>query len=124
MTVVALQTPSPLRPRDYDPAQLALIRRTVAADTTADEFNMFIEIAKRAGLDPFRRQLYCIVYSKDKPDKRKVTFITGIDGFRAVAARNRDYRPDDEEPTIVYDDAAINALLDRSQEGIEEKVKY
>jgi len=108
MTVVALQTPSPLRPRDYDPAQLALIRRTVAADTTADEFNMFIEIAKRAGLDPFRRQLYCIVYSKDKPDKRKVTFITGIDGFRAVAARNRDYRPDDEEPTIVYDDAAKN----------------
>lgn len=108
MTVVALQTPSPLRPRDYDPAQLALIRRTVAADTTADEFNMFIEIAKRAGLDPFRRQLYCIVYSKDKPDKRKVTFITGIDGFRAVAARNRDYRPDDEEPNIVYDDAAKN----------------
>lgn len=104
--VVALQTPSPLRPRDYDPGQLALIRRTVAADTTPDEFNMFIEIAKRAGLDPFRKQLYCIVYSKDKPDKRKVTFITGIDGFRAVAARNRDYRPDDTEPTIVYDDAA------------------
>lgn len=108
MSVVALQTPSPLRPRDYDPSQLALIRRTVAADTTPDEFNMFIEIAKRAGLDPFRRQLYCIVYSKDKPDKRKVTFITGIDGFRAVAARNRDYRPDDEEPTIVYDDDAKN----------------
>lgn len=101
--VVAMQTPAPLRSRDYDPAQLALIRRTVAADTTADEFNMFVEIAKRAGLDPFRRQLYCIVYSKDDPQKRKVTFITGIDGFRAVAARNRDYRPDDEEPTIVYD---------------------
>lgn len=101
--VVAMQTPAPLRSRDYDAPQLALIRRTVAADTTADEFNMFIEIAKRAGLDPFRRQLYCIVYNKDKPDKRKVTFITGIDGFRAVAARNRDYRPDDDEPTIVYD---------------------
>jgi len=106
--VVHLQTPSPLRPRDYDPAQLALIKRTVAADTTPDEFHMFIEIAKRAGLDPFRRQLYCIVYSKDKPDKRKVTFITGIDGFRAVAARNRDYRPGDDEPVIVYDDAAKN----------------
>lgn len=104
--IVAMQTPAPLRPRDYDPAQLALIRRTVAADTTADEFNMFIEISKRAGLDPFRRQLYCLVYSKNDPDKRKVTFITGIDGFRAVAARNGDYRPDDEEPVIVYDDTA------------------
>lgn len=105
-SVVALQTPSPLRPRDYDPAQLALIRRTVAADTTPDEFNMFVEIAKRAGLDPFRRQLYCLVYSKDNPDKRKVAFITGIDGFRAVAARNGDYRPDDQEPVFVTDEAA------------------
>lgn len=104
--VVALQTPSPLRPRDYDAAQLGLIRRTVAADTTPDEFNMFIEIAKRAGLDPFRRQLYCLVYNKDKEDKRKVAFITGIDGFRAVAARNGDYRPDDAEPEFVTDEAA------------------
>lgn len=104
--VVPMQTPSPLRPRDYTPEQMALIRRTVAADTTPDEFNMFVEIAKRAGLDPFRRQLYCLVYNKDNPEKRKVAFITGIDGFRAVAARNRDYRPDDEEPVIVTEDTA------------------
>lgn len=104
--VIPLQTPSPIRPRDYSNEQMALIRRTVAADTTADEFNMFVEIAKRAGLDPFRRQLYCLVYNKDNPEKRKVAFITGIDGARAVAARNRDYRPDDEEPVIVYDDTA------------------
>lgn len=106
--VVALQTPSPLRPRDYDPAQLGLIRRTVAADTTPDEFNMFIEIAKRAGLDPFRRQLYCVVYNKDDDKKRKVSFITGIDGFRAVAARNGDYRPDDAEPEFTIDEARKN----------------
>ena len=101
--VVALQTPSPLRARDYDPSQLALIRRTVADGTTPDEFNMFIEIARRAGLDPFRRQLYCVVYNKDDDKKRKVTFITGIDGFRAVAHRNGDYRPDDDEPQFVTD---------------------
>jgi chromodomain-helicase-DNA-binding protein 4 len=31
---------------------------------------------------------------------------------------------DDEGDDIVYDDAAVEALLDRSQEGIEEKVNY
>lgn len=101
--VVTMQTPSPLRPRDYSPEQMALIRRTVAADTTPDEFNMFIEVARRAGLDPFRKQLYCLVYSKDNAEKRKVSFITGIDGFRAVAARNGDYRPDDSEPEFTTD---------------------
>jgi phage recombination protein Bet len=107
--VVTLQTPTPIRPRDYSAEQMALIRRTVAADTTPDEFNMFIEVAKRAGLDPFRKQLYCVVYNKDKPDKRKVSFITGIDGFRAIAQRNGDYRPDDDEPQFVTDDSLKGA---------------
>lgn len=101
--VVALRPSTALR--DYTPEQMSLIRRTVAVDTTPDEFNMFIEIARRAGLDPFRKQLYCLVYNKDKPDKRKVAFITGIDGFRAMAARNGDYRPDDAEPAFERDEA-------------------
>jgi phage recombination protein Bet len=102
--VVPMSTPTPLRSRDYSPQQMALIRRTVAADTTADEFDIFVQIAQRAGLDPFRRQLYCVVYNKDDQKKRKVSFITGIDGFRAVAARNGDYRPDDAEPEFTIDE--------------------
>lgn len=118
--VVPLQSVQPLRPRDYTASQLDLVKRTVAADCSTDEFNLFIEVCKRVGLDPFRRQIYAVVYSKDKPDKRKMSIITGIDGFRAVAARNRDYRPDDEEARIFYDDSlkdpAINPL------GIEKAV--
>lgn len=104
--VVALQ---PLRPRDYTPSQLSLVRRTVAKDTNEDEFSMFIEVCRRVGLDPFRRQIYCNVYSKDKPDKRQVVFITGIDGFRAVADRSRAYRPDENEPTIETRDDLVHA---------------
>jgi hypothetical protein len=48
-----------------------------------------MEVARRVGLDPFRRQIYAVVYNKDKPKKRKMSIITGIDGFRAVAARGR-----------------------------------
>lgn len=99
--VVALQPKTNVR--EYTPQQMALIQRTVAEGTTPDEFNMFMLIAQRAGLDPFRRQLYCVIYNKDNADKRKVSFITGIDGFRAVAQRNGDYRPDDDEPQFTTD---------------------
>lgn len=99
------QAVTPLRPRDNTPAQLALIQRTVAADCNPTEFNLFMEVSRRVGLDPFRRQIYAVVYSKDKPDKRKMSIITGIDGFRAVAARSGNYRPDEDEAEIVYDDA-------------------
>lgn len=102
--VVALQPQRSLR--EYSGSQLSLIKRTVAADCNDLEFDLYMEVARRIGLDPFRKQIYAVVYNKKDADKRKMAIITGIDGFRAVAARNRDYRPDDEEPVIVYDEAA------------------
>ena len=84
---------------------IALIRRTVAADTTDDEFNVFINMCARLGLDPLRRQAYALVYSKDNAKRRKMSIIVGIDGFRAVAARTGCYRPDDDEPKYELDES-------------------
>ena len=118
--VVPMTAVAPLRARDYTPAQLDLVRRTVAADCNHDEFNLFVEVCRRVGLDPFRRQIHAVVYNKDKPDKRKMSIITGIDGFRAVADRSGKYRPDENEPEIIYredlKDPATNPL------GIEKAV--
>lgn len=93
--------------RQYGGKELQLIRKTVAKDTTEDEFDMFIEICKRQGLDPFRRQIYALVYNKDNDDKRQVAFITGIDGYRAIAKRTGTFRPADQEPDIECDESAV-----------------
>ena len=85
--------------------QIQLIKRTVAADTTDSEFNLFIEVARRLGLDPFKRQIHCVVYSKKNKDKRKLAIIAGIDGLRALADRSGTYRPDDEATAIDIDPA-------------------
>jgi phage recombination protein Bet len=82
--------------------QLELIRHTVAKDCQPDEFNLFIAVAQRAGLDPFRKQISALVFNKSKPDKRRMSIITGIDGLRAIAARSGRYRPDENEPQITY----------------------
>lgn len=83
-------------------AVLALIRRTVASDCNAPEFDQFVHICKHTGLDPIRRQIYCFVFSKNDADKRKMTVVTGIDGYRAISARSTDYRPADKPATIEY----------------------
>jgi len=98
--VVKMQTTTPLRPVDLNSKQLDLVHRTIAKDCNSEEFDMFIEVARRIGLDPFRRQIYCNIYNKNKPAKRQMVLITGIDGFRAVADRNGNYRPDENEPEI------------------------
>lgn len=88
----------------YTAQQMALVRRTVAKDCNADEFDQFIHIAQHLQLDPLRRQIYAFVFNKDKPDKRQLTIVTGIDGFRSIADRTGNYRPDEEEPEITQDD--------------------
>lgn len=95
-------------PRAYDAKQLDLIRRTVAKDTNAEEFDMFIEICRRQQLDPFRKQIYAFVFSKDDPKKRQFATVTGIDGYRAIAKRTGDYRPDEKEPDITFDPELID----------------
>lgn len=84
-------------------AQLALIRRTVAKDCNETEFDLFMAVAQGKGLDPFTKQITAIVFNKDKPEKRQMSIITGIDGFRVIAERSGVYRPDEDEPRYEYD---------------------
>ncbi len=82
--------------QQFDQAQIDLIKRQVApAGTTNDELSLFLQYAKRTGLDPFARQIYLSERrSKDQQTgnwtvsrKPEVT----IDGFRLVAERTGRY---------------------------------
>ena len=83
------------------PNQLDLLRRTVAQDCSREEFDLFIEVANRYGLDPFRRQIMPLVFSKDRPEKRRMVIIVGIDGQRMIAQRCGNYRPASEPTQFV-----------------------
>lgn len=90
---------------DFTGAQLSTIRRTVAADTNDIEFDLFIQAARSYGLDPFRRQISAIVFSKDKPDKRRMSIIVGRDGLRSIAQKCNDYRPASKPANFIIDES-------------------
>lgn len=90
-------------------SQVALIRRTIAADCNDGEFDLFMAAARSAGLDPFRKQISPLVFNKAKADKRRMSIITTIDGLRVIAARSGRYRPDENEPGLIYDPAEKSA---------------
>lgn len=87
--------------------QVALIKR-MNPDCNEDEFNQFMHVAASLGLDPLRKQIYAFVFNKKDADKRRMSIIVGIDGFRAVAKRSACYRPDDKAPRFTIDPALIN----------------
>jgi phage recombination protein Bet len=78
--------------------QLALMRRTVAKDCNDDEFRLFVHICNAVRLDPLRRQAHAFVYNKNDENKRQLTVVTSIGGYRSIAERTGNYRPDDDEP--------------------------
>lgn len=106
MGAVAIQKTDVL----YEPKTIALIRRTVAADTNDDEFNLFVNMARSLNLDPLRRQIYAFVFSKNDAAKRRMSIIVSIDGFRAIAEATGNYRPDEDEPAFEIDPSLKSPL--------------
>jgi phage recombination protein Bet len=92
----------------YRPAQIKLIARTAAADCNAVEFDQFMHVAAQLRLDPLRKQIYAFVFNKDKEDLRRMAIVVGIDGFRAVAKRSGNYRPDTRPPRYTIDESLID----------------
>ena len=44
----------------FDRRQIDIMRRTVAKDTSPEEFAFFLEVCKYRGLNPFNREIYAI----------------------------------------------------------------
>lgn len=89
-----------LKKIDFTEDQVKLIKSQIAPKATNDELALFLYQARRTGLDPLARQIYCI------PIGGKMSIQTSIDGFRVVAERSGDYAGQDE-PIFVEKDGKL-----------------
>jgi phage recombination protein Bet len=70
---------------NWESSDLAELRQTIARDLNESQFKLFCQNCARTGLDPFARQIYAIVR------QGVMTIQTGIDGFRVIAQRSKQY---------------------------------
>lgn len=99
---------------EFSPRQVALIKKQFAPDLNEAEFDTYSEMAKIYGLNPFKGEILALVYNKDDPERRKVSYITTIGGYRLIAARSGDYLPGKDWCEV--DDANIDP--DTNPKGI------
>jgi phage recombination protein Bet len=110
------------RVQNLRPEEIALLKRTVAKNTTDDEFSLFMLICKKHKLDPFIKQIHCVKWPVKKHHKElrptsdgkgqievwmpgeEMVIMMGINGYRSIAARShRDFGGCDEPKFTWFD---------------------
>ena len=81
---------------EFPQEKIELLKNTVCKGSSNDEFQLFLHVCRKTGLDPFMRQIYSI------PRGSQRTIQTGIDGLRLIAERTTRYSPG-KETLFVYD---------------------
>ena len=85
-----------LTQREFSPAQLTLLKNTLAKGTSDEEFRLFLAVCKRTDLDPFKREIYAIMRRPKAGEDPVMVIQTGIDGFRKITSKGGDYAGVDE----------------------------
>lgn len=71
--------------------KLELLKRTICQGSTDDEFEMFVGVCRRTGLDPFARQIFAVKRWDNVNRRETMAIQVSIDGFRLVADRSGKY---------------------------------
>lgn len=68
-----------------------LIRKTIAPNLKADEFDLFMAVCKEVRLNPMTRQIYALSTWDAQVNGYKMSIQTSIDGLRLLAERSGQY---------------------------------
>lgn len=105
---------------------LELIKNQIAPNSTPEEFDLFVMMARRTRLDPLLKQLYFIKYGNGVP-----SYVTSIDSYRIIAHRTEAFAGVDL-PIYDYDKAGkvthcaitVYKFVQGQRVGFSAKVKF
>lgn len=80
----------------FSSEKIQLLKNTVCKGASDNEFQLFLHVCQKTGLDPFMKQIHSI------PRGGTRTIQSGIDGLRLIAERTRRYAPG-ARPIFEYD---------------------
>jgi phage recombination protein Bet len=104
----------------YSEEQLKHLKNFIAPGFDDSELAFFLAVAEAKKLNPFTRQVHAVKRKLRGQDERgqwvngaitRIDVMTGIDGYRAIAARCGDYAPGDESVQMDNNGWPISATV-------------
>lgn len=83
--------------QEFTDQQIRVLKAALMPQANDAELAVFIEYARRTGLDPFSRQIYAIPKKTQNGAHAGYEFMTGIDGLRLIAERSGEYEGSEVE---------------------------
>jgi phage recombination protein Bet len=97
------------------PEKRELLKRTICRGATDDEFDLFVAVCNRTGLDPFTRQIHAVKRKMKNPEtgdwEEVMVHQTGIDGYRLTAQRSGEYAGQDPHMWCAADGVWVDVWL-------------
>lgn len=94
----------PVEAREFTAAQVELIRANGGHKLDDAEFEAFLHVVRRTGLDPLARQIYAVKRWSSQEKREVMSIQTGIDGYRLIADRTSRYAPSERPAYLERDD--------------------
>lgn len=83
--------------------QIETLKKTLCKGRTDTELELFLNVCKGRGLNPFAYQIYCVSRWSSAENREVMSVQTGIAGFRSIAQDTKQFAG--EGDTIFYDEA-------------------
>jgi phage recombination protein Bet len=84
--------------REFSQQDIDTLKTTICRGASDPEMRLFIATARHTGLDPFLRQIHCVMRSVQEDGQwvKRMTIQIGIDGYRLIADRTGKYQGSSE----------------------------
>lgn len=91
------------------------MRNSIAAGLTSGEFNLFINTAINAGLNPFLGHITPVIYSPENPEKRKLNIQIAVEGIEHLARQKKGWLG--VETQLIHEKDTFKAKRDKETGG-------
>lgn len=86
-----------------DPRRMSLFKKTVGKNLLPTELDHAIEYCEVYGANPLVGDIVFFIFDAGDPEKRRIVPVLTINMYRKIAARTKDYRPDERPSRFTYD---------------------